>query len=93
MNVGTNNFGEIIIVARPYINGWTVGKVETPPLHIEYGKGQRRIMHRSFSPSYFNVNASAANLLSRSIKRVTNLDRTVLETINEHTDPSTVPVA
>lgn len=92
MNAGTNNLGQMIAVASPYINGWTVGNVETAPLQIEYGNGHRRIMQRSFSPSYFSVSDSAANLLSRSIRRLTNLESTVRETMNEAVDPTTVAV-
>lgn len=92
MKAGTSNFGEIMAVARPYINGWTVGKVETAPLQIEYGNGQRRIIHSSLSPSYLSVKESAANLLSRSIRRLTNLDRMVRDTMNEQVDPKTVAV-
>lgn len=93
MKAGTSNLGDMINVANPYIKGCTVGNVETAPLHIEYGKGQRRIMHSNLSPSYFRVKARAANLLSRSIRRLTNLDRTVRETTKETVDPSTVPEA
>ena len=92
MKAGTNNFGQMIAVASPYINGCTVGNVDTAPLQIEYGNGHRRIMQRSFSPSYLSVSDSAANLLSRSIKRLTNLESTVRETMNEAVDPTTVAV-
>jgi hypothetical protein len=80
MNAGTNNLGEMIAVASPYINGCTVGNVDTAPLQIEYGSGHRRIMQRSLSPSYFSVRDNAANLLSRSIRRLTNPERIVRET-------------
>lgn len=92
IKAGTSSLGEIIAVARPYIKGWTVGKVETAPLHIEYGNGQRRIIHSNLRPSYLRVKESAANLLSRSIRRLTNLDKTVRDTMNEHVDPKTVAV-
>lgn len=35
MNAGTNNLGEMMAVASPYINGCTVGNVDTAPLQIE----------------------------------------------------------
>lgn len=92
IKAGTSSFGEMIAVARPYIQGLTVGKVETAPLQIEYGKGQRRIIHSNLRPSYLRVKESAANLLSRSIKRLTNLDSIVRDTINEQVDPNTVAV-
>ena len=92
MKTGTSSFGEMIAVARPYIHGLTVGKVETAPLHIEYGKGQRRIIHSNLRPSYLRVKESAANLLSRSINRLTNLDKIVRDTINEQVDPKMVAV-
>lgn len=91
-NTGTSSFGEIIAVASPYINGWTVGKVETAPLHIEYGRGHSRIMHSNLRPSYLSVKDSAANLVSRSIKRWTNWERMVRDTMKEHVDPRTLAV-
>lgn len=93
MKAGTKSLGVMIAVASPYVNGCTVGKVETAPLHTEYGRGHNRIIHSSLSPSYFSVKARAANLLSRSIRRWTNLDRIVRETIKEAVDPSTVAEA
>lgn len=93
MNAGTSSFGDMIIVANPYIIGCTVGNVDTAPLQIEYGKGQRRIMHSNFNPSYFSVKARAANLLSCSMRRLTNLDKTVRETTKETVEPSIVPDA
>lgn len=90
IKAGTSNFGEIMAVARPYISGSTVGKVEIAPLHIEYGSGQRRIMHSSLSPSYFNVRERAAKRLSRATSRWTNLERTVRDAMNEQVDPSIV---
>lgn len=80
IKVGTRNFGEMMAVARPYMSGLTVGKVETAPLHSEYGKGHKRIMHNSFKPSYLRVNDKAANRLSCFISLCTNLDKTVRET-------------
>lgn len=50
-------------------------------------------MQRSFKPSCFKVNESAANRVSFSINRRTKLRRTVLETIKEKNDPTTVAVA
>lgn len=50
-------------------------------------------MHKSFNPSYFNVNERAANRLSFSIILLTNWDKTVLDTMNEHVDPTTVALA
>lgn len=93
INAGTNSFGDMIAVARPYMSGWTVGNVETAPLHIEYGKGHNRIIHRSLRPSYLRVKARAANRLSFSIKRLTNLERIVRDTINEHVEPIIVALA
>lgn len=80
INVGTRNFGEIIAVASPYMSGRMVGKVETAPLHSEYGNGHNLIMHKSFNPSYLRVNDSAANRLSCFMSLWTNLDRRVRET-------------
>lgn len=51
-------------VANIKAHGETVGNVDMAPLEMEYGKGQRRIMHRSLSPSCFRVSERAANLLS-----------------------------
>lgn len=93
INAGTSNFGEINAVASPYVNGRTVGKVETAPLHIEYGKGHNRIMQSNLSPSYFKVKESAANLLSCSMRRATSLDRIVRDTIKEEIEPRTVALA
>ena len=50
-------------------------------------------MHSSLSPSYLSVKASAANLLSFSIRRLTMLDRTLRETMKEQVEPTTVAVA
>lgn len=70
-----------------------MGNVDTAPLHIEYGSGQSRIMHSNLRPSYLSVKASAANLLSCSIMRLTKLERTVRETMNDSVEPTIVAVA
>jgi hypothetical protein len=93
IKAGTSNLGVMIAVASPYIKGCTVGNVETAPLQTEYGRGHRRIMHKSLRPSYLSVSARAANLLSFSIMRFTNFDRIVRDTMKEHVDPSTVAEA
>lgn len=92
MKAGTRSFGEIISVASPYIRGWTVGNVDMAPLHTEYGRGQSRIIQRSARPSYLSVRARAANRLSCSIRRFTNPESTVLDTMKEHVEPTTVAV-
>lgn len=92
MKAGTSSFGEIIAVASPYMRGWTVGNVDMAPLHTEYGSGHSRIIQRSARPSYLSVRARAANRLSFSIRRFTNPESTVLDTMKEHVEPTTVAV-
>lgn len=92
MKVGTNSFGDMIVVARPYMRGCTVGKVDMAPLHIEYGNGQSLIIQSNFKPSYFRVSARAAKRLSCSINRWTKDERSVRETMKEQVEPRTVPI-
>ena len=63
------------------------------PFEIEYGSGHNLIIHRSFKPSCFSTRERAANLLSFATSRLTKLESTVLETMKEHVDPTTVAVA
>ena len=63
------------------------------PFESEYGRGQRRIMHRSLSPSCFSVRVRAAKRLSFATRRSTYLRRTVLDTKNEKKEPAMVAEA
>lgn len=93
MKIWIINLGETIAVASAYIKGWTVGKVDIAPFEIEYGRGHKRIMHKSFRPSCFNTKDKALNLVSFATSRCTKFDRTVLDTTKEHVDPTIVAVA
>lgn len=63
------NFGVATAVAAMNAHGLTVGKVLIAPLPIEYGRGQRRIMHRSLIPSCLSVSERAAKRLSVATMR------------------------
>lgn len=93
MKIWIINLGETIAVASAYIRGWTVGKVDMAPFEIEYGRGHKRIMHKSLRPSCFNTRDKALNLVSFAASRCTKVDRTVRDTTNEHVEPMIVAVA
>ena len=87
------SFGVAAKVAIVNIKGWIVGNVDIAPFEIEYGRGHRRIMTRSFRPSCLRTNDRAWNRLSLAIRRLTNFERRVLERIKEQVDPTTVALA
>jgi len=64
MKTWIRSFGLAIAVARAKESGCTVGKVDMAAFEMLYGKGQTRIMHRIFNPSYLSVRARASNRLS-----------------------------
>ena len=76
-------------VAKAYINGWTVGNVDIPPLQIEYGSGHNRIMQSNFNPSCFRVKDRALKRLSFATSRSTYFRNRNLDARKEHNDPST----
>lgn len=93
MKTWIKSLGDAMAVARANMRGCTVGKVDIAPFEIEYGRGHKRIMHSSLSPSCLRVNDSAANRLSCDISRWTNFERMVLETMKEHKEPIMVAEA
>lgn len=74
-------------------NGETVWNVDMAPFEMEYGSGQRRIMHNSLSPSCFKVRVRAANLLSVATMRCAKFRKQYLQAKNAEVDPKRVAEA
>lgn len=87
------SFGEAIAVASMKFGQVTVGIVLIAPFAKEYGRGQRRIIHRSLRPSCFKTRERAANWVFFAVILDTKLLRNVLEIMKEAVLPSIVALA
>ena len=87
------SFGLAIVVASAKMRGLTVAMVESAPLESEYGRGHKRIITRSFSPSCLRTSERAAKRESFATRRLTNWDRRVRERRKEHKEPTIVAEA
>lgn len=87
------SFGVAAAVAIANIKGCTVGKVDIAPFEILYGSGQSLIITRSLRPSCLRTRDNASNLLSCATMRLTKFESSVLETIKEQVEPTTVAEA
>lgn len=73
-------------------HGETVGKVESAPLEMLYGSGQRRIMQRSLTPSCCRVRARAAKRRSVATIRCAKLRKRCREVMKAAVAPRMVAV-
>lgn len=93
INMAIRSLGVAAAVAAANMSGCTVGNVDMAPFEMLYGRGQSLIITKSFKPSCFKTRDSASYLLSFATSRLTKLERSVRETMNEHVDPTIVAEA